>query len=77
MAYQNLLQRNLQDFARLAKKHGWTYEEILEVVEAVNDDIRHKTTPRPCSVADLLRKYAAPVIERKRKEQENKKNESV
>ena len=74
MAHYNPLESSLQHFATLAREHGWTEEEILDVAKKVYDDVRRESAHRSCRVSSILEKHARPVIERKKREQENKED---
>lgn len=73
MAHRNLLQSGVLYFAKLAMRHGWTEEETRGVITAVQDEVnREAASGHSCQLESILKKHAMPVIERKKKEKENK-----
>ena len=71
MKHPNLFLNYARRFAELCKKYGWTEEEILEVLKAVQEEMRNDVRwRRPRFIKYTLKKHAMLFIERKRREQE-------
>ena len=74
MAHHNPIESSILQFAKLAREHGWTKEEVQEVVDAVQEDIKKDVVRGACRIDSLLWRHARPIVERKMKEQENKED---
>ena len=69
MAYQNLLQSNIELFAQRAREKGWTKEEVLSVITAVQEEVNDCLCKgHACYVKDLIKKHVAPIIEARNKQ---------
>lgn len=69
MAFKNLLQSNIELFAQRARENGWTKEEVLSVITAVQEEVKVCICKgHACYVKDLIKKHVAPIIEARNKQ---------